>query len=78
MTGSGLPSGSGGEAPRDESARESTRTETEAMRNSGETPQTGSEEPMQRAPDDTETRRSLKRSAELPIDDPRCEVRRRG
>ena len=32
MTGSGLPSGSGGEASRGEGARESTRTETEAAR----------------------------------------------
>ena len=38
MTGSGLPWGSGGEASRGEGARESTRTETEAARNSGETP----------------------------------------
>ena len=33
---------------------------------------------MQTAPEDTETRRGLKRSAELPIDDPRSEVRGRG
>ena len=46
MVGSGLPSGSGGEAPRDEGARESTRTETEAVRSSGETLQPGSGEPM--------------------------------
>ena len=32
MTGSGLPSGSGGEASRGEGAPESTRTETEAAR----------------------------------------------
>ena len=32
MTGSGLPSGSGGEASLGEGARESTRTETEAAR----------------------------------------------
>ena len=37
MAGSGLPSGSGGEASRGEGARESTRTETEAARSSGET-----------------------------------------
>ena len=37
MAGSGLPSGSGGEASRDEGARASTRTGTEAARNSGET-----------------------------------------
>ena len=37
MTGSGLLSGSGGEAPRDEGARESTRTGTEAARSSGQT-----------------------------------------
>ena len=78
MTGSGLPSGSGGEASRGEGARESTRTETEAARSSGETPQSGSGEPMQTAPEDAETRRGLKRSAELPIDDPRSEVRGRG
>ena len=77
MSGSGLPSGSGGEASRGEGARESTRTETEAA-SSGETPQPGSGEPMQTAPDDAETRRGLKRSAELPIDDPRSEVRGRG
>ena len=78
MVGSGLPSGSGGEAPRDEGARESTRTETEAARSSGETLQSGSGEFMQTAPEDAETRRGLKRSAELPIDDPRSEVRGRG
>ena len=33
---------------------------------------------MQTAPDDAETRRGLKRSAELSIDDPRSEVRGRG
>ena len=33
---------------------------------------------MQSAPEDAETRRGLKRSAELPIDDPRSEVRGRG
>ena len=48
-TGSGLPSGSGGEASRGEGARESTRTETEAARSSGETPQLESGEPMQTA-----------------------------
>ena len=69
MTGSGSPSGSGGEASRGEGARESTRTETEAARSSGETPQPGSGEPMQTAPEDAETRRGLKISAELPIDD---------
>ena len=47
MTGSGLPSGSGGEASRGEGARESTRTETEAAGSSGETSQLGSGEPMQ-------------------------------
>ena len=78
MAGSGLPSGSGGEESRGEGARESTRTETEAMRSSGETLQPGSGEPMQTAPEDAETRRGLKRSAELPIDDPRSEVRGRG
>ena len=78
MVGSGLPSRSGGEAPRDEGARESTRTETEAARSGGETLQLGSGEPMQTAPEDAETRRGLKRSAELPIDDPRSEVRGRG
>ena len=38
MVGSGFPSGSGGEAPRDEGARESTRTGTEAARSSGDPP----------------------------------------
>ena len=33
---------------------------------------------MQTAPEDAETRRGLKRSAELPIDDPKSEVRGRG
>ena len=33
---------------------------------------------MQTAQEDAETRRGLKRSAELPIDDPRSEVRGRG
>ena len=33
---------------------------------------------MQTASEDAETRRGLKRSAELPIDDPRSEVRGRG
>ena len=33
---------------------------------------------MQTAPEDAEVRRGLKRSAELPIDDPRSEVRGRG
>ena len=33
---------------------------------------------MQTAPEDAETRRGLKRSAELLIDDPRSEVRGRG
>ena len=78
MVGLGLPSGSGGEAPHDEGARESTRTETEAARSSGETLQPGSGEPMQTAPEDAETRRGVKTSAELPIDDPRSEVRGRG
>ena len=67
MAGLGLPSGSGGQASRGEGARESTKTETEAARSSGETLQPGSEEPMQTAPEDAETRRGLKRSAELPI-----------
>ena len=71
MTGSGLPWGSGGEASRGEGARESTRTEKEAARSGGG-------EPMQTASEDAETRRGLKRSAELPIDDPRSEVRGRG
>ena len=78
MDGSGLPSGSGGEASRGEGARESTRTETEAARSSGETLQPGSGESMQTAPEDAETRRGLKRSVESPIDDPRSEVRGRG
>ena len=78
MAGSGLPSGSGGEASRGEGARESTRAKAEAARSSGETLQSGSGEPMQTAPEDAETRRGLKRSAELPIDDPRSEVRGRG
>ena len=33
---------------------------------------------MQTAPEDAETRRGLKKSAELPIDDSRSEVRGRG
>ena len=33
---------------------------------------------MQTVPEDADTRRGLKRSAELPIDDPRSEVRGRG
>ena len=78
MTGSGLPSESGGEASRGDGARESTRTETEAARSSGETPQPGSGEPMHTAPEDAKTRRGLKISAELPIDDPRSVVRGRG
>ena len=78
MAGSGLPSRSGGEASRGEGARESTRTETEAARSSEETLQPGSGEPMQTAPEDAETRRGLRKSAELPIDDPRSEVRGRG
>ena len=75
MAGSGLPSGSGGEASRSEGARESTRTETEAAR-SGQTLQPGSGEPMQTAPEDAETRRGLKRSAELQltIRGAKCEV----
>ena len=51
MTGSGLPSGNGGEASRGEGARESTRTETEAARSSGESPQPGSGESIQTAPE---------------------------
>ena len=78
MAGSGLPSESSGEASCGEGARESTRTETEAARSCGETLQLGSGEPMQTAPEDAETRRGLKRSAELPTDDPRSEVRGRG
>ena len=78
MIGSGLPSGSGGEASRGEGARESTRTETEAARSGGEAPQLGSGKPMQTASEDVESRRGLKRSAELLIDDPRSEVRGRG
>ena len=56
MTGSGLPSGSGGEASHGEGARESRRTEAKAARSSGETLQPGSGEPMQTAPEDAETR----------------------
>ena len=78
MAGSGLPSGSGGEASRGEGARESARTGTEAARSSGETLQPGSGEPMQTAPEDADTRQGLKKSAELPIDDPKSEVRGRG
>ena len=78
LVGSGLPSGTGLEAPRDEGPRESTRTGTEAAGSSGETLQPGSAEPMQTAPEDAGTRRGLKISAELPIDDPRSEVRGRG
>ena len=79
MIGSGLPSGSGGEAPRDEDARKSTRTGTEAAGSCGDASRAGgADESMQTAPEDAETRRDLKRSAELPIDDPRSEVRSRG
>ena len=78
MVGSGLLSGNGGEASRDEGAQESTRTRTEAAGSGGETLQPWSGEPMQTAPEDAETRRGLKRSVELPIDDPRSEVRGRG
>ena len=48
MAGSGPPSESGGEASRGEGARESTRTETEAARISGETLQPGQENPCKR------------------------------
>ena len=78
MVGSGLPSGRGGEAPRDEGARESTRTGTEAASSSRETLEPGSAESMQTAPEGAETRRGLKRSASLPTDDPRSEVLGRG
>ena len=78
MTGSGLPSGSGGEASRGEGARESTRTETEAARRSGEIFQVASGGPVCTTPEDAETSRGLKRSAEFPVDDPRNEVRSRG
>ena len=78
ISGSGSSSWRGGEASRGEGARESTRTETEAARSSGETLQPGSGEPVQTAPEDAETRRGLKRSAALPIDDPKSEVRGRG
>ena len=72
MVGSGLPSESGGEALRDEEgARESTRTRMEAAGSSGEDPPA-----WVRRTHANET--SLKRSAELPIDDPWSEVRGRG
>lgn len=54
------------------------KAQTETARSSGETLQPGSGEPMQTAPEDAETRRGLKISAELPNDDPRSEVRGRG
>ena len=66
MVGSGLPSGSGAEAPRVGGAQESTRTGTEAAGISGNG---GSEEPMETAPEDAETRRGLRRPAVLPPDD---------
>ena len=71
---SGWPSGSDKEASRGEGAQESTRTETEVARSSGE----NQENPCNTTPEDAETRRGLKMSAELPIDDPRSEVRGRG
>ena len=70
MVGSGLPPGSSGEALRVGGARESTRTGTEAAGSSGDAPWAGgAEEPMGTTPEDAETRRGLKRSAELPPDD---------
>ena len=65
MAGSGLATGSGGEASQGEGARESTRTDTQVVRRSGETLQLGSGEPMQTAPEDAETRRGLNRSARI-------------
>ena len=59
-------------------AHENPREQKQSLFSSGETLQRGSGEPMQTAPEDAETRRGLKRSAELPIDDPRSEVRGRG
>ena len=70
MGGSGLPSGSRAETPRDGGAQESRRTRTEAVGSSGDALRAGgSGEPMPTAPEDAETRRGLKRSAELPPDD---------
>ena len=59
ISGSSPPSGSGGEASRGEGARESMRTETGAVRSSGETLQPGSGEPMKTAREDAETRRGF-------------------
>ena len=59
MTGSGLPSGSGGEASQCEGARESTRTETEAARSSRVTLQLGSGGLMQTAPEDAKSKRGF-------------------
>ena len=59
-------------------AHENPREQKQRLRGVVEkTLQPGSGEPMQTAPEDAETRRGLKRSAELPIDDPRSEVRGR-
>ena len=55
MIGSGLPSGSAGEAPRDEGARESTRTGTEAAGSSRDASRAGgADESMRAAPEDAE------------------------
>ena len=57
-------------------ARESSREQERRLRGVVEKlASLGQENPMQTAPEDAETRRGLKRSAELPIDDPRSEVR---
>ena len=74
--GSGLPSGSSAEAPRVGGAQESRRTGTEAAERKGNAG--GSDEPMETAPEDAETRRGLKISAELPPEDQVREVCGRG
>ena len=73
MAGSGLPS-EAAEKHLVAKAHENPREQKQRLRGV----QPGSGEPMQTAPEDAETRRGLKRSAELPIDDPRSEVRGRG
>ena len=78
--GSGLPGGSSGEAARVGGAQESTRTRTEAPGSSGDAPRAGVvQEPLRTAAEDADTRRGLKRAAEMPPDDgARDLVRSRG
>ena len=68
--GSGLLAGSSGDAPRVGGAEGSTSTATEAAGSSGDASRAGrAEQPMRTAADDTDTRRGLKRSAVLPLDE---------